>query len=486
MMRNERNSRRNSLISLAVPVAVAVIVLVVIVRVLFSIGGDKAETARSGAESVNVVPKTENSEIYIYMSGDSKKKLEGEEKMFATDARLEIKSGDAELVMENSASKVFADKNTDVSYRGKTSDNQQLFELSNSYLWIEAGADDVQVKLRNMVVKPKSGSVVAVSQNAVGSNAYVLKGTADVATEASAAEVGVSQMVTVLSNEAKTVKLPDAIKPIDSFFRSETVYVKHDGDKYLLMGATGTEGSGSELTGTGLSIASPASSKGVVVTSPEDEASLETDTVDVEGKITNPNVVKVTVNEKDAKVDVEAKTFTFKDFPLPENANNLVYKAFDKDGNMLAKGVITVYSSAKKANVLETNKPTVTTYPISDKDFRIVAPSENPYKTTENLVRMEGVVPKGSVKYITINGFKLSKFVQFSSRWYYFANKDYGTMNDGINKYEIKYYGENGNLLKTFDFIIVKESAKAPEAAPETAGASTGASDAASSEKTPL
>lgn len=93
----------------------------------------------------------------------------------------------------------------------------------------------MSVKLKSFTVRPKSGSVVALSQNVVGSNVYVLKGTADVATEASNASVGVNQMVTVLTNEAKTVKLPDAIKPIDSFFRTETIYVKHDGDKFLLV-----------------------------------------------------------------------------------------------------------------------------------------------------------------------------------------------------------------------------------------------------------
>jgi hypothetical protein len=36
----------------------------------------------------------------------------------------------------------------------------------------------------------------------------------------------------------------------------------------------------------------------------------------------------------------------------------------------------------------------VTTYPISDKDFRIIAPTENPYKTTDNVVRIEGRVNK--------------------------------------------------------------------------------------------
>ena len=69
--------------------------------------------------SVTVVPKTENSEVYIYMSGDSKKQIQGEEKMFPTDNHLEVKSGDAELVIDGSPSKVYADRLTEVAYRGK-------------------------------------------------------------------------------------------------------------------------------------------------------------------------------------------------------------------------------------------------------------------------------------------------------------------------------------------------------------------------------
>ncbi len=477
-MRNERSARRNSLISLAVPVAVAVIILVVIVRALFS--GSSTETAnRAGNDSVTVVPKSENSEVYIYMSGDSKKQIQGEEKMFPTDNHLEVKSGDAELVIDGSPSKVYADRLTEVAYRGKGADGTHSFDLQSAYLWVEAGADDLSFKLKSFTVKPKSGSVVALSQNAVGSNVYVLKGSADVSSESSSASVGVNQMLTVLTSEAKTLKLPDSIKPIDSFFRTETVYVKHDGDKFLLVSGVPGEGSGSTLSGATLSMNSPSSSKVIVVTSPEDEASLDTATVDIEGKITNSTVAKVTFNDKEAKIDTAASAFSFKGFPLPENANNIVYKAFDKDGGLIFKNVLTVYSSTKKTQAQETNKPTVTTFPISDKDFRIVAPTENPYKTTENVVRMEGRLPKGVVKYITINGFRLSKFTQLGTYWYYFANKDYGTMNDGINTYEIKYYGENDDVVKTSQFIIVKETEKpadtavAPTAA-ETPAASTG------------
>lgn len=153
----------------------------------------------------------------------------------------------------------------------------------------------------------------------------------------------------------------------------------------------------------------------------------------------------------------EDKSFSYKGFPLVSSSNNIVYKAYDSEGGILAKGILTIYTSIKTGKEDTTKKPSVTTYPISDKDFRIISPTENPYKTTDNIVRIEGRVNKGIVKYITINDFRLSKFPQLGTSWYYFANKDYGTMNDGINLYTIRYYGASDELLFTNLFTIVKE-----------------------------
>lgn len=62
-------------------------------------------------------------------------------------------------------------------------------------------------------------------------------------------------------------------------------------------------------------------------------------------------------------------------------------------------------------------------------------------------------------------------------------------MNDGINTYEIKYYGENDEVIKTSQFIIVKESpAPAPvqTSAETTPTAASASGSATETEKKPL
>lgn len=205
---------------------------------------------------------------------------------------------------------------------------------------------------------------------------------------------------------------------------------------------------------------------GIIITSPEDESTVDSGEVNIEGKLMNPEITKVTINDKEALIDKEQKNFIYKGFPLANASNNIVYKAYDSEGGIISKGILTIYTSQKAGKEDSTKKPSVTTYPISDKDFRIISPTENPYKTTDSIVRIEGRVNKGVVKYITINDFRLSKFPQLGTSWYYFANKDYGTMNDGINLYTIKYYGVNDELLFTNLFTIVKEKEEAAVIAP--------------------
>lgn len=62
------------------------------------------------------------------------------------------------------------------------------------------------------------------------------------------------------------------------------------------------------------------------------------------------------------------------------------------------------------------------------------------------------------VNYITVNNFRLKKFVANTTSWYYFANTSYETMKEGFNLYEIKFYSADDTLLSTQLFTIIKES----------------------------
>jgi hypothetical protein len=128
--------------------------------------------------------------------------------------------------------------------------------------------------------------------------------------------------------------------------------------------------------------------------------------------------------------------------------------------------VLTVYVDRSK--LAQTTRPSVTTYPVSDKNFRIVAPTENPYKTTEDIIQIQGTVPGNLVKNISVNGFQLTKFKPYSTTWYYFANKDYKTLAEGINEYTIQYFDADGKILSTGKFIIVKESKQQPNSEENT------------------
>lgn len=346
---------------------------------------------------------------------------------------------------------------------------------------MESGDSNLDLSLTNFRVIPNRDAVIILSQNTIASNIYVIKGSATIETigeTPTSTSIGVGQQLTVLRNEAEstTLQIASKIEPLSDFIKTTDLFIKHDGES-LLSSSVGMSESGSTSTGS-ISLSGTtalgSSKSGILITSPEDGSSVDTNEITVEGKIINPLIEKITINGKDAAINTELKTFVYKGLTLESASNDIVYKAFDSDGNVITKSILTVYTS-KKAGVEDTSKKaSVTTYPISDKDFQITSPTENPYKTTDDNVRIDGRVNKGAVKYITINGYRLSSFTQFGTTWHYFANKSYGSMNDGINLYTIRYYGENDELLFTNLFTIVKEKKEEVPSAPATDSTATG------------
>lgn len=444
--------------SYLIPIIISIFVLILIIRAFFWWTSDDRKVDNSSF--LNISSNEENSELYIYMSWDSSKLLDWDSKMYSTDNKLEVRKWEAKLTTSSDSTKLYANKLAEIRYNW-LKQNKEDISLLNWELWIENDKTPLNISTRNFSVSSLWWTVFSLSQNLMADSLYVLKWEIDVTFSsskvASPVKIWVWQKIEILNVDLtdENFKVEDKIVPIDDFFKEEDFFIKHNWNSFL----NSTSLSSSWSTNDSSWSISAKSSKVILITYPEDETTLDTNTINIEWSIVSDNVVKISVNDKIASIDTEAKTFVLKDFLLSDSVNNLVYKAYDKDDNIISKWVLTVYSTSKEKSKDEKQKPTVTTYPLSSKDFRIVEPAENPYKTTENLVKIAWQLNKWSVKFITINDFRLTKFSAYSSSWYYFANKDYWTMNDWINLYTIKYYWKEDELLYTSLFTIVKEAA---------------------------
>lgn len=439
------------------PLVIALIVVLLVFKAFF--WAAKEVQVNPNEWFINITPNVENSEINIYMSWDSPKSIEWTEKMYSTDNKLEVKSWEAKIILEWSTSKIYVNKLWELKYKWIIW-NEENFSIINWDNWVESSSP-MKFELKNFTVYWPSW-VYSFTQNMVASTVYVLKWevtlTLNSVKNNKPITIWVGQQITIQNADLNddTFVIEEKIEPLDDFFKEWDFFIKHNWSSYLNIGQNNWN-----WTWTWNELWSWTSgskwSKAIIIVYPEDESILETNTIDIEWSINNSKVEKVTLNDKEASINKEENTFISKDFDLLDSINNVVYKAYDSDNNLLLKWVLTLYATSKEKSK-ENQKPTVTTYPISSKDFRIISPSENPFKTTDSIVKISWSVNKWIVKFITINDFRLTSFSLFGSSWHYFANKDYWTMNDGINLYTIKYYWKEDELLNTSLFSIVKES----------------------------
>ena len=162
------------------------------------------------------------------------------------------------------------------------------------------------------------------------------------------------------------------------------------------------------------------------------------------------------IGSQTAQIDYATNAFSFEEIELTEKQNDLIYRVYSASGDLMHKGVLTVYLSQAPSGASVTNDDlaSVESYPGPRTGYRVVSPDPELYITSENVVRIDGVVPAGEVDHIIINDFQLSKFVPGGSTWYYFANAQFGNLKDGTNLYEIKYYDDEDQQIHKQLFII--------------------------------
>lgn len=130
------------------------------------------------------------------------------------------------------------------------------------------------------------------------------------------------------------LQLSTLVGGIDESILESPLFVRNDGKKLLnnLLSPT---------TATGAAIANTGSTRSITqlinILEPIDGSLSTKATLPVRGSIGSADIVRVTLNDQDSVVSPVNSTFTFVDFPLTAEINNIVYKAYNSDGKQVEK-----------------------------------------------------------------------------------------------------------------------------------------------------
>lgn len=406
-----------------------------------------------------VSPQTSASTVFIAMTESSKNRITGTggQPLYVGDASMTVETGWASAT--NSDLSLDLDERTELIYLSHTSTGDTI-KLNKWRVWIKQLSNTTTTETKNLSVTTKAGDVAMIEQNnQIYSSVYAIVWDAQIHTSVGDYTLKVGNRIMVSASDLANpgLQLASLVWGIDEGIASNTLFTRNDGKQLLSSLSAWISNTGSILANTG---STGSVTQSISIIEPLDGSLATKASIVVRWSISSPDIVRVTLNDLDTVVSPVNNTFTFAEFPLTTEINNIVYKAYTKDGTQVTKWVITVLGS-KQALDQSVTRLLTNASPISSKDFRIVSPASNPYVMTENAIKVQWTVTKDAVSYILVNGYRLQKYIPGSTTWYYFANMASSTLKDGINLYTIEFYGNKDDLLYTQLFTIIKESKNA-------------------------
>ena len=333
--------------------------------------------------------------------------------------------------------------------------------LESSNLWVKAN-NDITVYEKFAEVNIKKWSVVNLTQNEVESLVYVLKWKVEVSNLAWASTIlskGQKIWIMAMQSNDKDADLTSLKWDFDDYFKMSDWYVKNNWDFYLKMNDDSEDKENKEKTDSWVvnsNVVDNNTNSYISFDNLNDESYVNSSKIDITWKILNDNVWKILLWNIEAKIN--NKNFTFKNIILDNKTNDLVFKIFDKDSNLLKKFVYTVYNNSWNKN--KTNSAfKVTNFPVDASKFKFTSPSTTwTYVTYSKFVTIRWMVPKWLVEKVTVDSYPLKSFNWVT--WRYHASTDYNNLKVWTNQYEIKYYDKNGKLIFKNYFTIILKSKK--------------------------
>jgi hypothetical protein len=439
--------------------------LVCIIGIIFLARLFKWSGTAEWAQEYITMNISDKSIAYIGTSEWSKTRIKNGDKLYAANTSILVDNQEGFHVQgKNQYILTDIDKGSELIYKSQSMSGGSI-SVSKWRVWVQAEKSPLEVQLKTFSIDATPGNIFLVEQNNIYSTAYALKGDISVRTRVGNFTLVAGNRIMLRDSDiTDDANIWQFAGEIDESISQNPLFIQNWGEALLKEAVEkkkATTESGTVLdadsTHSGTSLSSE-SGKYIKINQPIDGTVVQGSKITIMGDLLSKDVKRVTLNDHDTSVSPVNESFVLQDLDVESEIFNIVYKAYNSENQLLDKWVVTVYGPKW---VSTSQKLVPENFPLSNKDFQIFFPKENPYKTTESLVKVQWVVPKNTVQYIVVNDYRLQKFIANSSTWYYFANTETETMKEWINIYNIKFYNSDNKLLYTQLFTIVKESKNA-------------------------
>lgn len=456
-MRNRRNvGFSKTLKDYAVPIIGWIIILLFIIN-LFTWNSNKKEVTIDNRTGIELSLSWDNSEASIIYSWWKENKIKDNSASIYKWERIKIKQWTISFSLPS-----IWDFNLQKLWILEYKEDWTFF-LHASDLWINT-ISQFNLNARYAHLNISENSSISVNQNEVATTIYVLKWTVEVST--------LSWKQTILKKWqkiniwAKSTSKNDIdillLKTnIDDYFKASDWFLKNNWDFYLLSEDIVT--SSWNLSSTWNTI-SKNTKWYISLENIWDESSVLTPTIDLVWSFEENNIWLITINNTEANISLINKRFELKAFLLKSSINDIIFKIYDKDKNLLWKEIYTIYYSWWWKTKDVTNSITSNTdseqltFKVDATNFVFTAPDISwKFTTTDSFVTIKWRTPPNTATKVTVNWYQLKSYIWTS--WRYHADVNTNNLKNWTNLYDIKYYDKEGNIIfKTYYTIIKKKN----------------------------
>jgi len=452
--------RQNSLQATIKDYIVPIIWGVILIILLYSFLSGWDTVPQNTSENENQTPTTislENvdTEAFIVYPSDEKVKIQ-EWSVLYKGEKVIVKEWSVRLASPT-GTQIHLNKIAELAYK-----EDGDYSLYASDVWFTLTAD-TSISMSYANIDAPSGSIIALTQNEASSTIYVLSGSAKVSNLAGLNTLLISgQKISVTQANAmnKDMDLANEKTNIDSYFKWSDWFIENKGHLILEQESLNTPSTESSSwsqstwdTGAFISFDTL-----------RDEMSVTSSSIDITWKILSSEIGSITINNTQATISQANKTFTLAGLSLRNSVNDIVIKIYNTDKDILQKKVYTVYSSSQNTSTnttpVNTSFQWVTTYEVDATKFGFTEPSDTgKFSTSADEITIRGFTTAEWISKVQVNGFPLASFN--GSTWRYHAFKRFETLEEGTNQYKVDYFGEDGSIVYSDYYTIVKKAASA-------------------------